>query len=571
MARNETSSLQEFQLNLRDGTYSTLSNYDTSSGKATIRSYTGFRPSFAPVIPPPDKHSNKIDKSDKTKSQELAYLCYNLDSAVYIYRFNGRPLHYMNFVDRKMYTSDPPVCMAASTEVKEYLQLELLIATKSGTILNFNPFSRTSVYYNEDHCIEGSKETRPTHIAWIPQSINRFAVSFTSKILLILTTKYKVPGVPHTNPTIDTSHFSFYPARAKKTVLKMKLRIGTDALNHFAFSADGKQIATASSDGFLRLFSLKQKPIQMCGRGRSNFGGVLCVCWSPDEKYLATGTEDDLVTIWSSTTLLPLTRCFGHRSWVSCVMFDPFYIPTNPGNDPSDNFLLSAGRERNPSPDDRPSKTPLCRLQSLARVSSLYPEIAPTYRLGSVGQDGKFFLWEFSDDDLKPSVVNISPRRVSAPSPVLPYPNGASCMNGESNKDHPFINSASDIEVEDHGIDNSDRRNKSKDKKKPVKNRSKVSHSPILPPTDLCETQPHPSSSQVVSRLEPVVEKSIFDDRLTSIHFDKNFIFVSSYCGRILCWERPVKESVIDVKEQVKEPLENHVMSKPTHKSSKDS
>ena len=56
----------------------------------------------------------------------------------------------MNFVDRKVYPSDPPLCMAASTAAMEYLQLELLIATKSGTILNFNPFSRTSVYYNED-------------------------------------------------------------------------------------------------------------------------------------------------------------------------------------------------------------------------------------------------------------------------------------------------------------------------------------------------------------------------------------------------------------------------------------
>ena len=86
----------------------------------------------------------------------------------------------------------------------------------------------------------------------------------------------------------------------------MKLRVGADTLNHFAFSSDGKQIATASSDGFLRLFTLK--PIQLCGRGRSNFGGVLCVCWSPDEKLLATGTEDDMVTIWARDTVLPLAR-----------------------------------------------------------------------------------------------------------------------------------------------------------------------------------------------------------------------------------------------------------------------
>ena len=56
----------------------------------------------------------------------------------------------MNFIDRKLFTSDPPVCMAATTEELEYNQLQLLIANKSGSITNFNPFSRTSVLFNED-------------------------------------------------------------------------------------------------------------------------------------------------------------------------------------------------------------------------------------------------------------------------------------------------------------------------------------------------------------------------------------------------------------------------------------
>lgn len=27
-------------------------------------------------------------------------------------------------------------------------------------------------------------------------------------------------------------------------------------------------------------------------------GGLLCVCWSPDGKYLVCGGEDDLVTVY---------------------------------------------------------------------------------------------------------------------------------------------------------------------------------------------------------------------------------------------------------------------------------
>ena len=257
-----------------------------------------------------------------------------------------------------------------------------------------------------------------------------------------------------------------------------------------------------------------------------------------------------------SAVYTSLHRCFGHRSWVSSVMFDPYYIPTNPDIERGDSLTLPTCRERIPSPDYRFSKPPLCRLQSLARVGSIYVEsIAPTYRLGSVGQDGKFFIWEFSDDDLKPPVVSMSPRRVLAPPPANEPQNGASCMNGdlinEPNKDAIFVNSISNGEVDGAGLDNSERGNKkSKENKKFVKKSAK---SPYIPPSDSqLDTQPY-TPPQVVNRLEPVVEKSTYEDRLTAVHFDKNFIFVSSYCGRVLCWQRPGRETGTDAKEPVKE------------------
>uniref|UniRef100_A0A673MND9 Uncharacterized protein n=1 Tax=Sinocyclocheilus rhinocerous TaxID=307959 RepID=A0A673MND9_9TELE len=39
--------------------------------------------------------------------------------------------------------------------------------------------------------------------------------------------------------------------------------------------------------------------MELQGVMKSYFGGLLCVSWSPDGKYLATGGEDDLVTVWS--------------------------------------------------------------------------------------------------------------------------------------------------------------------------------------------------------------------------------------------------------------------------------
>lgn len=81
---------------------------------------------------------------------------------------------------------------------------------------------------------------------------------------------------------------------------------------------------------------------------RSYYGGLICVCWSPDGKYIVTGGQDDLVTIWSFPERKIVARCQGHNSFVSAVAFDPWRC------------------------DQR------------------------TYRFGSVGDDCRLLLWDFS-------------------------------------------------------------------------------------------------------------------------------------------------------------------------------
>lgn len=81
---------------------------------------------------------------------------------------------------------------------------------------------------------------------------------------------------------------------------------------------------------------------------RSYYGGLICVCWSPDGKYIVTGGQDDLLTIWSFPERKIVARCQGHCSWVSSVAFDPWRCDQK------------------------------------------------TYRLGSVGDDCRLLLWDFS-------------------------------------------------------------------------------------------------------------------------------------------------------------------------------
>ena len=94
---------------------------------------------------------------------------------------------------------------------------------------------------------------------------------------------------------------------------------------------------------------------------RSYYGGFTCVAWSPDSEYVVTGGQDDLISIWSIDDRALVARCAGHKSWVSCVAFDK----------------------------QRSDET--------------------TYRFGSVGEDGRILLWDFSVGMLN------QPRKVRRP------------------------------------------------------------------------------------------------------------------------------------------------------------
>lgn len=74
----------------------------------------------------------------------------------------------------------------------------------------------------------------------------------------------------------------------------------------------------------------------------------MCICWSPDGKYVLTGGQDDLVSVWSLGERRIVARCPGHQSWVTAVAFDPWRC------------------------DDR------------------------NYRFGSVGEDRRLLLWDFN-------------------------------------------------------------------------------------------------------------------------------------------------------------------------------
>ncbi|KAF5093680.1 hypothetical protein D0Z03_002321 [Geotrichum reessii] len=122
-------------------------------------------------------------------------------------------------------------------------------------------------------------------------------------------------------------------------------------LTSITFSPNRRVAVLTSNDGYLRLLDLGTEKLTEIFP--SYFGGILAAAFSPDGRYLATGGQDDMVTIFSLDDEAPPRRVVargvgGHGSWVRRVAFDPWNC---------DDF---------------------------------------SYRIGSVGEDGTLCLWDFS-------------------------------------------------------------------------------------------------------------------------------------------------------------------------------
>ena len=128
----------------------------------------------------------------------------------------------------------------------------------------------------------------------------------------------------------------------------------------FDFSHDGKLLAVTTMQGHLVLL-LWEKEL-LTDVFTSYYGGLGCLAFSPDSRYLLCGGQDDMVSIFSVVERRLVGRGVGHHSWVTGLAFDP-YIST-----------------------DR------------------------AYRFGSVGDDGRLLLWELSSGTLVMPKANATVR-----------------------------------------------------------------------------------------------------------------------------------------------------------------
>jgi WD40 repeat protein len=88
-----------------------------------------------------------------------------------------------------------------------------------------------------------------------------------------------------------------------------------------AFSPDGKTLATASEDKFVRLWEVAGgKELR---RFTGHKGAVLAVAFSHDGKNLVTGSADNSVRLWNTASGAEVRRLQKHKYGVAAVVFHP--------------------------------------------------------------------------------------------------------------------------------------------------------------------------------------------------------------------------------------------------------
>ncbi|XP_057349397.1 dystrophia myotonica WD repeat-containing protein isoform X3 [Manis pentadactyla] len=272
--------------------------------------------------------------------------------------------------------------------------ISLLVGFSAGQVQYLDLIKKdTSKLFNEERLID---KTKVTYLKWLPESESLFLASHASGHLYLYNVSHPCASAPPQYSLLKQGEgFAVYAAKSKAPRNPLaKWAVGEGPLNEFAFSPDGRHLACVSQDGCLRIFHFDSMLLR--GLMKSYFGGLLCVCWSPDGRYVVTGGEDDLVTVWSFTEGRVVARGHGHKSWVNAVAFDPYTTRAEEAA-----AAASGDVERSCEEEEEPEAVGTSSGGG-APLSPL-PKASPiTYRFGSAGQDTQFCLWDLTEDVLYP-------------------------------------------------------------------------------------------------------------------------------------------------------------------------
>ncbi|VDN08084.1 unnamed protein product [Thelazia callipaeda] len=538
-------------------------------------------------------------------------ICFNVGRELYVFVYRGvqSAADLNKPVDKRVYKGTYPTSHDFNQETATATSCSLIIGFSAGQIQLIDPFrkdSQVSRLYNEDRLID---KTAVTCLKWIPGQQQCFLASHTSGNAYLYNEDLSNSSSPPVYQIFKQGDgFVVYTCKAKASRNPVyRWAIGNGTLHEFAFSSgDGaKLFATVSQDGFLRIFNYHA--MELIAYMKSYFGGLLCLAWSPDARYIVTGGEDDLITVYSVLEKRVVCRGQGHRSWISKVAFDPYAscatetvgqsnIPVDLGSDedlhPSSlnsnginlgvqaaNRIVVNNVQFNGSSSFIESHSPsvLVPLTSLTSKKNFvnnsmfcirdgmqitrirkdsHPVISGscspcsslgvTYRIGSVGHDTQLCLWDLTENVLKHTVPSQRHRRSTIIS-IGTDENMIMCGTTDSSK-----YTVGDVKDRSHGREKKHKRGFSFAAKLTggSHDRWMRNHSSALAnekakekAAKLLGTPICPRMDEV-AMIEPLVCKKIAHERLTGLVFREDCIVTACQEGFILTWARPGKTAI---------------------------
>ncbi|KAF9099160.1 hypothetical protein BGX29_007275 [Mortierella sp. GBA35] len=345
-------------------------NNGSSPSTPGAGSSTGFSSLFSSKRKKPKNNIAKTNStfvSKITTNDNLAKILANrMNEDVYLFWNTGRtftwsdlsqkpnePLSHITF-SKAFPTSHDVNILTRSCD-----HLDVIIGFSTGDIIWFDPLCNKYYRLNKQGTI---KDSPVTMIKWLPGSETQFMAAFQDGSIVIMDKERDDNAFTAPAPTSDTMFHVTRPKYGKHNPIS-HWQVSKKPIKAFAFSPDLQHVAVVAMDGALRIVDFHQE--RLLDTFSAYFGALTCVCWSPDGKYILTGGQDDLVTIWSFKDQRIVARCQGHQSYVTGVAFDPWRCD-----------------ERN-------------------------------YRFGSVGEDAKLLLWDFSVGALHKPKAAVMQRRGS--------------------------------------------------------------------------------------------------------------------------------------------------------------
>jgi WD40 repeat protein/basic membrane lipoprotein Med (substrate-binding protein (PBP1-ABC) superfamily)/DNA-binding SARP family transcriptional activator len=123
-------------------------------------------------------------------------------------------------------------------------------------------------------------------------------------------------GLPVPREAQEALHHSLQASR-----LEMVIEAHPGGVREFAYSPDGKRLASVGKDRILKVWDASSG--QLLDSRRSTNVESTCVAFSPDGKYIATADHDMTAKIWDSRTLAQITTLEGHDEGLLTLTFSP--------------------------------------------------------------------------------------------------------------------------------------------------------------------------------------------------------------------------------------------------------